>query len=75
MRLPLYIDWIKKGELIPDAPPEIVKETGESALVRGNWTFGQVTARFAMNLAIARAQKNNMSIEFKQQNLFTSFRT
>ena len=32
--LPLYIDWIKKGELIPDAQPEIVKETGESAPVR-----------------------------------------
>ena len=60
--LPLYIDWIKKGELIPDGWPEIVKETEESALVKGNWTFGQVTARFAMNVAIGKAKKNNMSI-------------
>ncbi|MBM3711999.1 MAG: Ldh family oxidoreductase, partial [Actinobacteria bacterium] len=60
--LPLYIEQIKSGELIPNAWPEIIKETKNTVLVKGNYTFGQVTAAFAMNLAIKKAVKFGISI-------------
>lgn len=57
-----YADSIKSGRLIPTAWPEVITETENSALVKGNWTFGQVTAKFAMEIAIEKAKKNNISI-------------
>lgn len=60
--LPLYIDWIKKGEIAQNAKPEIVKEDKNRVLVKGNWTFGQITAKFAMGTAIRCAQKYGMAI-------------
>ena len=59
--LPIYLNWIKSGELNPAAWPEIVKETNNSALIKGNWTFGQVTAKFAMDIAIDKAKKFDIS--------------
>ena len=61
-RLPFYVDQIKSSLLIPYAWPEIVKEEINSALVKGNWTFGHVTAKFAMEIAIRKAQKNNIAV-------------
>ena len=61
-KLPQYIGWIKDRILIPDQWPEIIKETANTALVKGNWTFGQTTAKFSMELAIKKAKKNNISI-------------
>ena len=61
-QLPGYIAAIQAGELVPAARPEIVKETSTSALVRGNWTFGQVVAKFAMEKAIAKAAKHDVSV-------------
>lgn len=60
--IPAYIKQIKVKELNPAAWPEIVKENQFGALVKGNWTFGQVTARYAMDIAIKKAKKNGMSI-------------
>lgn len=57
-----YVDLIKSGQIIPTAWPEIVCETENSALVKGNFTFGHATAKFAMEIAIKKAKKNNMSI-------------
>ena len=53
-QLPGYISAIQAGELVPAAQPEILQETATSALVTGNWTFGQVAAKFAMEKAIAK---------------------
>jgi LDH2 family malate/lactate/ureidoglycolate dehydrogenase len=55
--LPYYADQIRKGELDLNASPEIIMETKNNALVKGNWTFGQVTAKFAMEIAIDKAKK------------------
>ena len=60
--LPRYVKLMKSGEIIPTAWPEIVKETTSSALVKGNFTFGHVTAKFAMEVAINKAKKNSMCI-------------
>jgi LDH2 family malate/lactate/ureidoglycolate dehydrogenase len=53
--VPSYIKNILAGELLPTAWPEILSETPTTALVSGNWTFGHVSARFAMQVAIAKA--------------------
>lgn len=61
-QLPGYIAAIQAGELDPAARPEIVRETNTSALVSGNWTFGQVVAKFAIEKAIAKAAKHDVSV-------------
>jgi LDH2 family malate/lactate/ureidoglycolate dehydrogenase len=60
--LPGYVAAIKAGELLPTAWPEILSETPISALVGGNWTFGHVTAKFAMEVAIVKAQRDHVAI-------------
>ena len=39
--LPIYVTGIQANEILPTAKPAILQETGTSALVTGNWTFGQ----------------------------------
>ena len=48
---------IQTEKLLPAGYPSIVKETAATALVSGNWTFGQVAAKFAIALAIKKAKK------------------
>ena len=53
--VPGYLNNIRAAEILPTLWPEILKETPASALVSGNWTFGHTAARFAMQLANAKA--------------------
>ena len=57
-----YVKAIRAGELVPTATPEIIRETPNSALVSGNWTFGQVAAKYAMQVAIQKAAAANVSV-------------
>ena len=61
-QLPGYIAAIQAGELAAAARAEVVRETATSALVTGNWTFGQVSAKFAMQKAIAKAAEHNLAL-------------
>ena len=36
-----YVNAIKSGDIVPTEWPEIISETPTTALVSGNWTFGQ----------------------------------
>lgn len=60
--LATYVSLIKNEELVPTASPEIVRETANSALVRGNWTFGHVVAKYTMDLAISKARDHDIGI-------------
>lgn len=60
--LPGYVTAIKDGEIVPTAWPAVLRETLTSALVTGNWTFGQVAAKYAMEVAIEKAQDQNMAL-------------
>ncbi len=60
--IPLYVAGIKNDEILPAAKPAIMQETATSALVTGNWTFGHVTAKYAMELAISKARTQNMAV-------------
>ncbi|MEP7358875.1 MAG: Ldh family oxidoreductase, partial [Anaerolineales bacterium] len=53
---------IRAGVIAPAAWPEVVSETPTSALVKGNWTFGHVTAEFAMERAIEKAAQAGIAV-------------
>ena len=53
-----YSDRIKQGYIKPRAEPKKVKETPGTALIDGNWTFGQITAKKLVETAVDKAKKN-----------------
>ncbi len=61
-QLPGYVESVQSGEIVPAAWPEILKEDATSARIRGNWTFGHVTAKYAMEVAIEKAKSHNLAI-------------
>lgn len=61
IRAPWYLEKIQKGEIVLGAPIEIEKETASSAIVNGHWGFGQTIAKFAMDLAIKKAETQILS--------------
>lgn len=60
--LPVYVYLIKEGLIVPTAWPEIVTETPSTALVRRNWTFGHVVAKYATDLAARKAEEQNVAV-------------
>ena len=60
--LPLYVSDIKSGYILPSAKPEIIKETATTALIGGNWTFGFVAAKYALDLLVRKVRENNISV-------------
>jgi len=57
MRIPSYIRWMESGNINVAAEFRIVSETDAFAVVDGDWGFGQVMARKAMEVGIAKAAK------------------
>jgi LDH2 family malate/lactate/ureidoglycolate dehydrogenase len=57
-----YIDAIRDGSILPRQSPAILKATPSSALVTGDWTFGQVACKFATELAIDKAKAQDIAI-------------
>lgn len=61
IRIPQYLRMIASGRIKPDAQPKVVKETASTAIVDGQWGFGQVNARWATELAIRKARAHSVS--------------
>ncbi len=57
MRIPNYIRWMESGDINVAAEFRVVWETDAFAVVDGDWGFGQVMARKAMEVGIAKAAK------------------
>ncbi|MCW4050947.1 MAG: Ldh family oxidoreductase [Candidatus Bathyarchaeota archaeon] len=53
-----YSERINNGFIKIDQKPVIVKETASSALIDGNWTFGQITAKKLTEVAVEKAKKS-----------------
>ena len=47
--------------MAPSARPSITKETPTTAVVDGNWAFGQITARYATTVAIEKARTQQVA--------------
>ena len=52
-----YIGAIREAKLNPAALPIVDRDQGAALLVSGEWGFGQVTARFAIDIGIERAHQ------------------
>jgi uncharacterized oxidoreductase len=59
--VPMYVESIRKGNVKLGVSIEIVRETPSTALINGNWGFGQVVATEATRLAIDKARAHSIS--------------
>ena len=62
LRIPEYVKNIRAGEIVPAARPQVLEESPTTALISGNWAFGQVTAIFAADLAIEKAKRERVAV-------------
>ena len=62
IRIPYYVSQIRSGHLMPTARPTVLSETPTTALMSGNWTFGQVAAAVGTEMAIAKARVAHVGI-------------
>jgi uncharacterized oxidoreductase len=51
-----YVEFIEIGWLDPSAEPQIETESDSTAVINGNWGFGQLAFHFAMRVAASKAQ-------------------
>jgi LDH2 family malate/lactate/ureidoglycolate dehydrogenase len=55
MRIPSYIDSRAKGDVVADAPFEVLRETDTVLVADGHWGFGQTQAQRLTERLIAKA--------------------
>ena len=55
IRIPQYISTIEKGEIVPHAEVEVVRQTAAAAVLDGHWGFGQVVMNQAVEMGLERA--------------------
>jgi LDH2 family malate/lactate/ureidoglycolate dehydrogenase len=59
--LPTYVERVGKGDIVLDAPFEIVDDTATTARIDGHWGLGQVVSERAMFLAMEKAKRHNIA--------------
>ena len=62
LRIPEYVRSVRAGEIVPTARPQVIEESATSALISGNWAFGQVTGVFAADLAVEKAKRERVAV-------------
>lgn len=61
IRVPQYLDAIEKKEILTDVEVEIVRENPLTAIVDGNWGFGQITMSRAVEVGLEKASKQGLA--------------
>ncbi|MCH2128006.1 MAG: Ldh family oxidoreductase [Pirellulaceae bacterium] len=61
MRLQQYIEEVESGRVDPRARPEVSKRTPVTALIDGHQGFGQVTANYALDVALEMVAQNGLA--------------
>jgi uncharacterized oxidoreductase len=61
LRIPEYVRWMEQKLVNTEAKMEVVLETDSFALIDGNWGFGQVIGREAMELVISKAGRTGVA--------------
>ena len=61
IQVPVYVDRIRKGHIVPGAPFEVASETPNTACVDGHWGFGYVVTERAMRMAVDKAGSRSVS--------------
>ncbi len=62
IHVPMYVDNVRKEQIVPTAWPEIIGESPPSVRVSGNWTFGQVAAKYTMEVVIQKAKEQGIAV-------------
>lgn len=62
IRTPDYVSAIDRGDIVPDAPVEIERESATSFVIDGHWGFGFSVTEQAMRLAIAKASSAGIAM-------------
>ena len=62
MRVPSYLDACRKGEVVPGAPLEAIRETSGTFVGDGHWGFGQTQAGRLTRKLIGMAQDQGLAI-------------
>jgi len=60
MRAMTYVDKIRAGTLLPEGRPQLAETRGAAALIDCNWGFGQVAARYGVQVAADLARRYNI---------------
>ena len=60
-QVPVYVDRIKAGHIVPDAPFVVEKETRTTAMINGNWGFGFAVTKRATGMLIEKALEQNIA--------------
>src|SRR5262249_12845958 len=61
LRVAQYCQAIEDGEVDPVGSPKVIRESTAGAVIDGARAFGQVAARFAMNIAIEKAARGGIA--------------
>ncbi len=61
IRIPQYVTEVQEGNAFPGAKIEVVRELGSTAILSGNWGFGHVIAKAAMEKAMEMAEKSGIA--------------
>ena len=61
IQIPVYIDRVEKGHIVPGAPFDIVEESPTTTVVDGHWGFGYVITERAMRLTMEKAERRNLA--------------
>ncbi len=61
IQIPIYIDRIDKGHIVPGARFDIVQESATTTVIDGNWGFGYVVSERAAKLTIEKAKTANVA--------------
>lgn len=62
MRIPYYLDCMKKGEVISGAAFEVLKESDSVVAVDAHWGFGQTQAQRLTKRLIAKARRSGVAV-------------
>jgi uncharacterized oxidoreductase len=62
MRIPSYLDWVAKGDVVPGAPFSVVKQSPTALVADGNWGFGQTQARRLTEGLVAKTREAGMAV-------------
>lgn len=62
LRLPIYIERIKKGFIATDANIEVIKDQNSISVLDGKYAAGQVIGKKAMKTSIDKAKQNGLGL-------------
>ncbi len=67
IRIESYVNGAHAGSIRPGVTSTVEEETATTAVVNGNWNYGQVVGRDTMDIAIAKARAEGVGIAVAHQ--------